>query len=95
MLDQFQDEDQRAHLSYELVRLEPERESRRQAAASGYRALYEQMPNHEYGQRYLELTGEQLPLPPPLSDLPEPVQQSDLDLDALLAEVDRVIAGLS
>lgn len=95
MLSTAQDEGQKARLGYEIWRMDPEMEAHRQAAASRYRALYAKMPNHEFGQRFLELTGERLPTPPPLPDPPEMVQQqTDLDLDAMLAEVDEILASL-
>jgi tetratricopeptide (TPR) repeat protein len=85
------DEGEQAALHYEGWRLAPADARRRQAAAEGYRRLYARMRNAEYRRRYGELTGEGLPDPLPLPDLPDLVTRDPVDLAALLAEVDTLV----
>jgi hypothetical protein len=87
-------EKEQAALYYEQWRLSDQTdESARRAAGELYRTLYARSPNSDYRERYLELTGEALPPPPPLPDLPPFITQQPLDVDALLRKVDQA-AGL-
>jgi hypothetical protein len=78
-----------AALYYEVWRLAPEDEAARTAAAALYHAEYVQTGAEECRRRYQELTGEELPDPPPLPDV------SDLISDQREAQdLAQVLAGL-
>jgi len=94
LLEAWPADPRQAAVQYEIWRLDPEQESRRQAAAGLYRALYAQTPNIKYKQRYEELTGEQLPDPLPLPPLPEIVTREPADLEALLTQFDTLVNEL-
>jgi class 3 adenylate cyclase/tetratricopeptide (TPR) repeat protein len=64
-------------------------EETRGRAAELYRALHEQEPDVEHAVRYAELTGEQLPPPPPFPPLAQAAAQVDVDL--LLAELPALV----
>lgn len=79
-----------AALQYELARLLPEEYEARTAAARFYRAEHEETGAEEYRERYRELTGDVLPVPPPLPDISDliPDQPQSLDLAPLLDEIE-------
>ena len=95
MLGEWTKDEEQAALRYELWRLDRDQEAHRQAAAELYRNLYARTPNVEYRKRYEELTGQSLPAPPPLPELPDIVTRNAVNLDALLAQVDQIIAQRS
>jgi hypothetical protein len=95
LLQEWPDVAEQAAIQYEIWRLDQTQEARRQRVTALYHDLYTHTPHIEYRQRYEELTGEHLPDPPALPELPAIVTQDPVDLEALLAEVDHVIAGLS
>jgi tetratricopeptide (TPR) repeat protein len=91
-------EPEQAALHYELWRLQPDPVlSRRHAAAAVelYHTLYRGTRWTDDRRRYEELTGEALPALPPLPAPPQIVTASPVDLDALLAQVDKIIAELA
>jgi predicted ATPase/class 3 adenylate cyclase len=82
---------ERAALLEALWQLDPSQEEAREAAASLYRALYEQAPSIRHRDAYARLTGVTLPPGPPLPPLPDELGDDDLgDVDALLRQVDEV-----
>lgn len=85
---------QQAALSAARWRLDPSRESDRQAAADLFRKLYAVTPFIEYRRNYEELTGLRLPEPPPLPNLPDLVQDQPVDWPSLLDQVNQLIAKL-
>jgi len=95
MCDVYTREEERAALHFELWRLDEEREADGRAAAELYRNLYARTPNVAYRQRYETLTGQPLPDPPPLPELPDIVTRTPVDLEALLAQVDQILAERS
>jgi tetratricopeptide (TPR) repeat protein len=93
LLGEWPEEPQQAAILYELWRLDRGAVHHRRRAAELYRRLYSTIPNITCRQRYEELTGEVLPAPPALPKLPESVRVETLDLDALLIQVEQIIAG--
>jgi class 3 adenylate cyclase/tetratricopeptide (TPR) repeat protein len=87
MLREWTDDTEQAALAYFIWRLDPTRDDARDAAIVRYRRLYTRTPSAESCQRYQELTGESLPTPSALADLPEALRRAPLDLDRLLAQV--------
>jgi class 3 adenylate cyclase/tetratricopeptide (TPR) repeat protein len=75
-----------------LWRLDPTQEATRQAAADLYHQLYLRSPSIKYRQAYAELTGATLPPGPPLPQLPDTVQDEDVDVDRVLRLVDHAAA---
>lgn len=84
-----------ATIQYEMWRLDRSQDTLRQAAAALYQKLWQQTPSGEVRQRYAELTGETLPAPPSVVDLPALVTTYQGDLTALLAQVDQHLASLA
>jgi hypothetical protein len=83
---------QRAALHYELWKLDRVDGDHRSKAADLYRTLYADTPGYEYRRRYEELTGESLPEPASLPDLPAIVARGQVNMDTLLAQIDQTIA---
>jgi DNA-binding SARP family transcriptional activator len=94
LLDQWPEDLEQAAILYELWRLGPVSAHYGQQAAAHYGRLYAKVPNIVYRQRYAELTGTRLPAPPTLPRPPEVVASSPVDLEALLAQVDQLIAEM-
>jgi tetratricopeptide (TPR) repeat protein len=92
-LQKWTDPAQQAQLWDALWQLDNSRRDWAQAAVEGYRALYDERPDFEYRKRYRALTGERLPPPPVLPDLPSDLADVVVDLTAVLHELDAVIAG--
>jgi len=91
-------EHEQAALHYELWRLQPDPAlSRRHAAAAVelYHSLYRRTRWTDDRRRYEELTGEALPDLAPLPAPSQIVTASPVDLDALLAQVDKIIADFA
>jgi DNA-binding SARP family transcriptional activator/Tfp pilus assembly protein PilF len=95
LLGQWSEGREQAAIQYELWRLDERQESARRTATELYRRLYAQTPSAEYRHRYQELSGERLPDPPPLPELPDIVTRNPVDLVALLAQVDEIVAQLN
>jgi DNA-binding SARP family transcriptional activator/tetratricopeptide (TPR) repeat protein len=91
MLVEYQDADKEATIHYELWRLDRSRTGDRDKAAHLYRTLYETQGHYDPRKRYHELTGEDLPDPPPLPELADDPPVDSVDVEHLLAEVDQVI----
>lgn len=87
-------ESEAAAIQYEIWRFDEAQTSYRQNAASLYRNLHSQTPNILYRQRFIELTGESLPDPPPVPAPPEIVTASQVELESLLTQVDQMIADM-
>ncbi|MCL4267250.1 MAG: AAA family ATPase [Anaerolineae bacterium] len=92
-LQKWKDPAQQAELWDALWQLDNSRHDWAQAAAEGYRTLYDERPDFEYRKRYRALTGERLPPPPILPDLPSDLADVVVDLTAVLHELDKVIAA--
>jgi tetratricopeptide (TPR) repeat protein len=90
-------EHEQAALHYELWRLQPDSALSRHhtAAAELYDTLYRRTRWIDYRRRYEALTGEALPDLPPLPAPPRIAAADPVDLEALLARVDRIIAELA
>jgi DNA-binding SARP family transcriptional activator len=82
-----------AALDYTIWQLDPDRHANRQSAADSYQRLYTETPDGEYRQRYETLTGDSLPAPAPLPELPDWVRQSPVDVEALLLQVGKMVAA--
>jgi tetratricopeptide (TPR) repeat protein len=80
-----------AALEYAIWQLDPARLAERQSAASLYQRLYGEAPEIEIRERYEALTGERLPEPEALPELPGWVTNAPFDLDASLVQVDKLI----
>ena len=85
---------QQAALQYELWRLAQDDEAARLSAAALYREQYYETGAEDYRTRYRELTGATLPDLAPLPDVsqlisPEPGDHARLDLEALLADLEK------
>ncbi|MBN2146897.1 MAG: tetratricopeptide repeat protein [Anaerolineales bacterium] len=80
---------QQAALYYELWRLEPVNETFRKTAAERYHTEYTETGNEESYRRYMELTGEALPDPPPLPAISDliPDHPDDIGLESILADL--------
>ena len=80
---------------FQLWRLQPDPALSRHHAAAAvelYDTLYRRTRWIDYRRRYKELTGTALPDLPPLP-APPPIAAADpVDLEALLAQVDRIVA---
>jgi class 3 adenylate cyclase/predicted ATPase len=80
---------ERAALLEALWQLDQGQEEVREAAASLYRALYEQAPSIRHRDAYARLTGVTLPPGPPLPPLPDELEDDPGDLKELLRQVDE------
>ena len=94
MLSERHMPEQQAALHFEAWRIDPSLESHRAQAAEQYRTLGLDVPLHLYRQRYRELTGESLPEPPPLPDLPDISIPDHFDVESLAAHLKAVAANL-
>jgi DNA-binding SARP family transcriptional activator/Tfp pilus assembly protein PilF len=94
LLKKWQGDQEQAALHYAIWQLLQERDAHRRKAADLYESLYARTPRWEYRQRYQDLTGESLPDPPPLPDLPEVVPDEELDLKSLLEGVEKILEDL-
>jgi tetratricopeptide (TPR) repeat protein len=83
---------QTAAVEYAIWRVGPARHAERQNAADLYQRLYTESPDVEYRKRYEELTGESLPVPAPLPELPDGVKLGTGEIEALLLQVDKLVA---
>ncbi|MDQ6693566.1 MAG: AAA family ATPase [Chloroflexota bacterium] len=95
LLPAWPKEPQRAAIFYTIWELDPSREAARTEAARLYKHLYSSAPSAKARLRYEKLTGERLPDPPPVPPLPVLMSSPPEDLDALLDQVDALIAGLT
>jgi DNA-binding SARP family transcriptional activator len=86
---------QQAAILDALWELDARQEMCRQRAVELYRRLYAATPKNTYRQRYEALGGVGLPAAPALPPPPDVVLASPPDLEALLARIDRLIAGFS
>ncbi|HUS17938.1 MAG TPA: tetratricopeptide repeat protein, partial [Chloroflexia bacterium] len=86
---------QQAEILYTRWRLDPRQADARDAAAAAYRNLYASAPTYILRDRYEELTGERLPDPPALPDLPAIVTRQVVDLPALLTQVESLVESLA
>jgi tetratricopeptide (TPR) repeat protein len=88
---------QQAAVQYELWRLAHDDEVARVKAATLYREQYHETGAEDCRTRFRELTGETLPDPEPLPDVSdliplEPGDQAGLDLEAVLADLEILLA---
>jgi tetratricopeptide (TPR) repeat protein len=88
----YPDDAQQAALDYAIWQLDPSSEAMRHSAAERYRTIYETATKAQYRERYTELTGENLPEPEPLPDLPQAVRLNGAPMESLLALVDARLA---
>lgn len=91
-------EPEQAALHYELWRLHPDPALAHRHASAAiplYHRLYHRTHWINDRRRYEELTGEALSDPPTLPAPPLVAQADRVDLDALLAQVDKIIAELA
>ncbi len=89
--DERQDDIEAAEVEYRIWKFDATQEAARKEAAWLYRALYESTPNVEYRYRYKDLTGLDLPEPPPLPPVPEAILEGLPSLKTLLTRVDALI----
>ena len=85
---------QQAALYYELWRLDSSQDAYRVQAADLYRTLYAATFVHECRQRYLQLTRELLPEPPPLPNVSELIPLETVCIDEMLARLEPMVAAL-
>jgi hypothetical protein len=79
---------------YALWKLDPAREDDRRVAADLYETLHVDRPNITFRARYRELTGETLPEPSGILDVPEGVKRYPGTVEELLAQVEAGLAQL-
>jgi tetratricopeptide (TPR) repeat protein len=91
-LKEWKSAPEQAALHYAIWQLLPEGDTGRRQAAGLYESLYAVAPRWEYRQRYQRLTGEALPDPPPLPDLPQGIVDGPPDLKSLLPRVEKIMA---
>jgi outer membrane protein TolC len=94
MLERWPGEREQAALRYAMWRLAPAVHAYRRDAARRYRALYQSTPHREYRRRYAELTGETLPPPPSLAEVPDLVLRHRVDIAAALTLIEQIAAEL-
>jgi DNA-binding SARP family transcriptional activator len=94
MLERWPGEREQAALRYEMWRLAPAVHAYRRDAARRYRALYQSTPHREYRRRYSELTGETLPPPPSLAEVPDLVLRHRVDIFAAVTLIEQIAAEL-
>jgi hypothetical protein len=94
LLEQWTEEQQQAAILYELWQLDNGSTHWGRQAAALYNLLYARTPNILYRQRYEEVAGTALPRPPSVPAPPQDVICSPHDLEALLAQVDQLLAAL-
>ncbi len=86
--------EQQAELDWRAWQTDSSLECHRLAAAKQFYALATSASAFLFRQRYHELTGEWLPAPVPLPDLPDAVLQIPVNVESLMAEVRATAAGL-
>jgi DNA-binding SARP family transcriptional activator len=94
LLVAWPEEKEQAAVHYAIWQLDSQQHWHSQQAAKRYRQLYASTPNIEYRQRYMELTGRELPQPAPLPPPPALVGERSLDLATPLKRVDQLLAEL-
>jgi tetratricopeptide (TPR) repeat protein len=94
LLQEWPSLEQQAKLHYDAWRIDSSSEIHRITAAEKYRVLALSTSAFLYRQRYHELTGEWLPAPAPLPDLPDVVVQIPTNVERLMAELRATAAGL-
>ncbi len=87
-------ESEQAALHDAIWQLDPRQADRRAAAISAYESLYARSSDSNVRRRLEALTGEALPDPDPLPELPEAIRTSLPVLAALLEQVGDLIASL-
>jgi len=92
LLDLWPEPRHQALLHYTAWSLDHSQEDHRRLAATLYQGFNERVPNAEDRERYLLLTGEHLPCPLTLPDLPAIVAEHDVDLGAVAARIDEHLA---
>jgi DNA-binding SARP family transcriptional activator len=76
-----------------IWQIDPGRKVERQSAAESYRRLYAETGDAKCRQRYEALTGQRLPEPPALPELPDWVRQGQVNIEALLAQAEQLLAA--
>ncbi len=94
LLDVWPEPHHQALLHYSIWSLDHSQEEHRRLAARLYQDLNESFPNAEDRQRYRLLTGDALPCPLTLPDLPAIVTEYDVDLGAVAARIDEHLATI-
>jgi len=92
LLDLWPESRHQALLHYSAWSLDCSQDEHRRLAAALYQDLNKGFPNAEDRQRYLLLTGEKLPCPLTLPDLPPIVTDHEVDLGAVAARIDEHLA---
>lgn len=88
--DRWDEPHEKAVLLAAAWRVHPADEGARSAAAALYRAAHDSTPNAGYRLAYQRLTGEELPVGPPLPELPEWLTaETGPGLETLLGRIDR------
>jgi hypothetical protein len=87
LLTDYHQPEQQAALHYAAWQIDPTTEFHRARATELYRTLGLNVPLYLYRQRYHELTGETLPEPSPLPDLPGVEIPNHIDLKALMTQL--------
>jgi tetratricopeptide (TPR) repeat protein len=87
LLTEWSENNEQAAIYFTIWQLENMRENARQTAASLYHALYDEIPNIEYRERYEILTGTTLPEPDPLPAPPEDITHNGTPLETLIEQV--------
>jgi len=88
------DDSGRAEIYTAIWRYDASREDARRAAAECFRRLYDRTQSNTHRRRYIELSGRNLPEPPPLPSLPTHLFSRMVNLDALLALLGVDMVGL-
>lgn len=78
----------RISAAYWQCRIEGENTDQVAQTAAALRSAYEQTPTVELSQRYTDLTGETLPTPAPLPELPALLVSLPMDIDVLIERVE-------
>jgi tetratricopeptide (TPR) repeat protein len=89
-LEQAHADKDQAALYYALWRLDKSQTVWRKTAAKLYRKLHSKSPKFIYRARHEELAGSHLAPPPPLPDLPILEMSEPLNLETLLARVEKM-----
>jgi DNA-binding SARP family transcriptional activator/tetratricopeptide (TPR) repeat protein len=94
LLGEWPSPEQQAKLHYGIWRIDSLLESYRIKATVQFHALAASTSSYQYRQRYHELTGEWLPAPDPLPDLPGVVVQVPVNVEALMTQLRAVATNL-
>lgn len=86
-----EDRIEQAQIHYTIWQLDPSQTGDAQTAAHLFRELYAEIGNFEFRKMVLKLTGEELPLRPPLPPLPGFVTHNPPNLTSLLAQVSELL----